>query len=453
MKWVLPIVALLIVRTALAEGESTIYDADPHHLWNRLNETLFLRTAADGKGFGLDELDILYWHSTRHLLEGPSRQKAVDVLDEFISTHGERLVHDPVKRAWLQRDLWELFDWSASPYREADHARASRELQSRLAVVIRRVALTTKEIQSLPDNYERSATEHLPRGLLKTNGDWICVRDQNDARTAPSHVSSLGGRSAFTVHLRVPGGRSADEDYLGSLRAFGRTNHLWVYHTNRFTWMSTNEPVDVLELNLAIPQFPTNTEWALVRRMELIDADGNLQPTRLVESIQLRHYIDFQRAPVRVVTNQNGTVAAVPVPRQDFYEFQFNRRDGGRLREIGKHERGFPFVHFQGKGIDLFEAEMMRSGRNADTGHDSSPVTSVILDTCMQCHSSRGIFSVNSYTRALSASARGPANFAEDVSSHDQTEAIYWKQRQYDWGLLQGLWTVGYGQGTTEAPR
>jgi hypothetical protein len=29
------------------------------------------------------------------------------VLDEFISTHGERLVRDPLKRAWLQRDLWE----------------------------------------------------------------------------------------------------------------------------------------------------------------------------------------------------------------------------------------------------------------------------------------------------------------------------------------------------------
>jgi hypothetical protein len=438
MKWALPIVVLLSVQTGFAED--TIYDPDPHHLWNRLNESLFLRTASDGKRFGLDELDILYWQSTRHLLEGSSQQKGLDVLDEFVSTHGERLVRDPLKRAWLQRDLWELFDWSARGFRNPDQVRASRELQSRLAVLIRRVALTTNEIHSLPDNYAQSATEHLPRGLLQTNGDWLAVRDQNDARTAPSHVLSFAGRSAFTVHLRVPGGRAASGDYLAKLRAFARTNHLWVYQTNRFTWASTNEPADVLELNPAIPQFSTNTDWALVRRMLLIDADGKLQATRLVESIQLRHYLAFT-PPVHVmITNDNGFRVPVQVPQQDFYEFQFNRRDSGKLRELGKTERGFPFVHFQGKGIDAFE---YRSAQERE--RDSSRLTAVLLNTCMQCHSARGIFSVNSYTRALSSSPRAPASLAEDVLGQDKSEAIYWKQRQYDWGLLQGMWSNGAG--------
>lgn len=31
------------------KGENTIYDSDTNHLWNRLNATLFERTAQDGK--------------------------------------------------------------------------------------------------------------------------------------------------------------------------------------------------------------------------------------------------------------------------------------------------------------------------------------------------------------------------------------------------------------------
>jgi hypothetical protein len=104
----------------------------------------------------------------------------------------------------------------------------------------------------------------------------------------------------------------------------------------------------------------------------------------------------------------------------------------------GRQERGFPFVHFRGMGVDPFEME--RFGRNRQPEGDSSGVQEVVLDTCRNCHSARGIFSVNCYTRSLYSSPRAPANLVEDVTDHDQTEAIYWKQRQYDWGLLQGLW-------------
>ena len=70
-----------------SSNTSTIYDPDPGHLWNRLNEALFARTAPDGNQFGLDEPDILYRAGTKHLLTAPSRQRAVQVLDEFIHSH------------------------------------------------------------------------------------------------------------------------------------------------------------------------------------------------------------------------------------------------------------------------------------------------------------------------------------------------------------------------------
>src|ERR1035438_7451123 len=96
-------VALISVCCAKAgppDGD-TIYDPNPNHLWNRLNKTLFERTAPDGKHYGLDQLDILYWGRTTNLLAGISHQQALAVLDEFIKSHGERLIQDPLKKALL----------------------------------------------------------------------------------------------------------------------------------------------------------------------------------------------------------------------------------------------------------------------------------------------------------------------------------------------------------------
>lgn len=85
----------------------------PNPVWNHLNETLFLRIGSDGQGYGLDEPDILYWAQTQNLLVEPSHSGALTALDDFINNRSERLITDPLKRALLQRDLWELFDWSA----------------------------------------------------------------------------------------------------------------------------------------------------------------------------------------------------------------------------------------------------------------------------------------------------------------------------------------------------
>ena len=104
------LVILFLVHLSCAgateHAGSTVYDSDPRHLWNRLNETLFLRGVNNGRKYGLDSLDILFWHRTKHLLVDPSRQPALNVLDEFIIEHGEKQIRDPLKRALLQRDLW-----------------------------------------------------------------------------------------------------------------------------------------------------------------------------------------------------------------------------------------------------------------------------------------------------------------------------------------------------------
>jgi hypothetical protein len=441
------IAVLLFGAIALKASEApdgiTIYDPNPNQLWNRLNATLFERTAPDGKKFGLDELDILYWSSTTNLLAGTSRRKALAILDEFLQTHGEKQIHDPLKRALLQRDLWELFDWSTGYTSSPDGKLARRKLQSRLAMAIRRLALTTNEIAALPDNYARStkiSAPDLPAGLNQTNGDWLSVSDQNDLLTAPTHVGSFRGHSTFQVLVRFPEGRQAAIAYLDQLRRF---EHVWIYETNNFA--TTNEPHEILSLNPNLPLFPTNTEWALVRRMSVIDADGNIQPTPVMENVQMRRYYGFGEPTVEMVTNLNGYVVPVGIPPIKFYEFQMDRRQNGELRELGQNEKDFNFVHFMGMGVDQFEYTP-RNASNEVAVPDSARLQSVTLNTCMTCHSGPGLFSVNSYTRSLSffsESPQRPANLTPLDFDREIKNTIFWKQRQFDWGLLQGTWRQG----------
>ncbi len=437
-----PVLSLILcavnLRGETNQVESTIYDPNPKHLWNRLNETLFMRTAEDGKRYGLDDLDILYWATTKHLLVAPSHQQALAILDEFINRHGEKLIRDPLKRVLLQRDLWELFDWSAESFAYAKDVTAHRELQSRLAVAIRRVALSTNEIASLPDNYTQAeanpALTDLPHDLFQTNGDWVIVHDSNDSLTAPTHVAQFDGHSVFSVALRVPTGRQAAITYLDKLRSFAQFEHVWLYQTNRSSWGSTNSSREILELNPAIPQFPTNTEWALVRRMCVIDTEGRIQPTRITESIQIRRYLETERG--------------IPDPRfstrvvQQFLEFELDKRRDGALRTIGQNEKAFSFVHFMSKGIDLFEPSF-RNTSNDQQPRDSAALQDVHLKTCYTCHFAGGIFSVNSYTRFLSfsTSPERPANLTPFDFGQETMGTIAWKQRQFDWGLLLGLWS------------
>src|SRR5436309_2048584 len=46
----------------------------------------------------------------RLLLEDEPFARCNALLDEFISWHGATLIHEPLKRALLQRDLWAVFD-------------------------------------------------------------------------------------------------------------------------------------------------------------------------------------------------------------------------------------------------------------------------------------------------------------------------------------------------------
>src|SRR2546429_1665788 len=99
------------------------------------------------------EPDPLRGMQTKILLINPSNRQTVTVLDDFLSTHGERAINDPLKRAILQRDLWAIFDWSTQPQFSSPE---KFSLQNKLALVIKRLPLSPEDIARLPNSYKQA---------------------------------------------------------------------------------------------------------------------------------------------------------------------------------------------------------------------------------------------------------------------------------------------------------
>lgn len=135
---------------------AAIFDSDPNHIWNRTHNCLFVRESADGTDYGADALEPLLWPSTQYLLTGDSHRRALTCLDEFLRSHAERIVQDPLKRAIFQHDLWAVFDWASAG---DDLPEQRRELETRLAEAMRRVAITPEQARMLPDTYSSGSLQ------------------------------------------------------------------------------------------------------------------------------------------------------------------------------------------------------------------------------------------------------------------------------------------------------
>ena len=270
---------MLLSSNSMPASETwKLYDPDPNHVWNRLYRSLFGRTGSDGREYGYDELEPLLWPSTKYLLTSPANQQAIKILDEFLSTHAERKIRDPLKRAILQRDLWAVFDWTAG---QPTDTREKLDLQIKLVAVMKRLALSPDEIATLPDTYKAAvhsrtfATGYdsnkpqqpfLPPDLFDPKGGWVSL----SARAGPVarvHIDVFSGRSVFSIFVHLPEGREATLNYLRRLSALPQQR---LPDPSGFGF--------ILDPNL--PQFPAGTQLALVREMILIDSQGNLTADR-----------------------------------------------------------------------------------------------------------------------------------------------------------------------------
>jgi hypothetical protein len=427
---------LLVSENAKVAETWTVYDANPNHIWNRLYRTFYRRESRDGYEYGYDELDPLLWIRTKYLLSDPANRQALTVLDEFLSTHGEKAINDPLKRAILQRDLWAIFDWTTECLeclkQSANTSAAKLDLQTKLVQVIKRLALSQEQITALPDTYKQAVDagvfaksydskkreqSFLPPDLFDPNGPWVALSIRGGDLVAPGHVRAFSGRSVFLILMRLPGGRAATLDYLKTLASV------------RNPWLLDPETQRPLP-NPDLPQFPTGTQLALVRPMVLVDANGEFRPTKIIEDVQIRvHRTIPSFIPKGLDLGRNEARAAL-----DVYEFKltrmklFARQDGG-LHSLIKTDTEFPL--FRSHDIDLFEENLDSINR----------MLRVSLEACASCHFRPGVHSILSRGRLESVAIPENSELLPSWDSNYEADGTkWWKRRQFSWGLLQGLW-------------
>jgi hypothetical protein len=415
----------------ISAGPVTIYDPDSSHIWNRLHATFFVREDLPETALLPDALDPPFWYHTTYLLTQPSHKNALRVLDEFLQTHAENLIRDPVKRALLQRDLWAVFDWSVGRAPGFDDEK--RELQGRLAEVLRRLALTPEQIGALPDNYAQAVAsgefakeydpEHrdrvfLPPDLFGPQGSWVELQGLGKPLpVAEQHDSFFSGRSSFLVFLRLPGGRKATFDYLKTL---------W---NSPISLVPHFSPLQDEAPNPDLPQLPAGTQVALIRQMTLFDNQGKLTATPITESVQIRVYRSVTPSTAPAV----GIDQMITKSGQDFYAIRLSRpllfanRSGG-LKAARPDERDFTL--FGGGGPD-----------------EGSPSHYAVLATyhpvvkaCVMCHREAGLQSLRTLERLQKPNPMQQELAADAFAPRwwQDARVLSWKQSQNDWRLLSG---------------
>ena len=417
-------------RFVVSDAPPLLYAPDPEHLWNRIDRHFRIRAASDGTLHGADAVDPLLWRQTRYLLEGESHAVALKLLDEFLATAGERLVTDAMRRALLQRDLWAVFDWSISHFES--HAAARGELARRLGPVIRRLGLTREQLPLLaydlgkagpkmldtyaaavkaarfPTHYDPADRQRafLPPDLLVEDGPWVPIH----GGTPLAQHSDEMSRSWFGAFLKLPGGRAATLAYLRML--WDAPQPFVVDPVGSFGGETRTMIAPALRV------VPPGTQVALVRRMLMVDAQGVIRFSNIVESLQIRVFRATEPLPQHLRNSGSAN-------DQDFFEFVLDRAalvsdPAAALHAVTPAEKAF--LTFSSKGIDPFE--------RGTVPRPGSP-----LETCRSCHGEAGLASILSARRLFK-----PYTFADRSGTAADWSAAFWKTQRADWGYLRAVW-------------
>ncbi len=373
-----------------------------------IHTLIFGRTDPAGNSFP-HMVDPPLWDDTRYLLEAPSHHQFIRALDELLATNGVRVdpALDPRARALIQHALWQVFDWTT----QDDHSFIDERiaLRKKLAAAIRHVALTREEIDALPANLLSTDNPGSPPNVLDEASGWLSVGIAGSTPVGEAHVRAFRARSAFGVFVHHPEGIPAAKAYLERLAAAP-------YPPTR---ESDTGGFYAFE---SVPHFPVGTRLALVRRMMLIDRNGQIVASPITQSVQIRTFLKIEPKV------QPGHV------KMEEFVLDRNRYLAGETpawHAVTLDDREPPT--FMVHGIDPFE----QSGR--EPAREYRPPGSP-LATCIACHSDPGAASMLSHTRLFSQQvANGPK--LEDLSMEREIEITKARKKQEaSWGLLRGHW-------------
>lgn len=439
-------------ETLQQDHSTTIFDADPQHLWNRIHATFFVRTGPDDKVYGVDHLEPPLWRDSKHLFQETTAKLVDDLLRELIRSHDDRCFRDPLKRAILQRDLWLVASWRAT----FPDAKSSETLRL-LAKAIGHLALTSDEITKLPDNYadaiksrkfptaidpERLSAGYLPADLLDPQGAWVCV-GRTDNPTAPGHLirtSTPFENSVFFVFVKHAEGRDAGLAFLKKLME--QEKPLLMEEID-----STRDGLRTPRLNLDAPQLPVGSQLVLVRRMMLIDHRRQLVASPVTESVQIRE-ITTQAKPDSV-TEEDLKLAT---KRRADFKFELSRAalfrgEAGGLQDVS--DKLDLKTGFLGAETDPFlETSRLDTQENRlKAWRDSLLNFGTNRESCAQCHPSATTYGTLSLQRMWSfqespeeTRAMAPMFPIAPMERQEVDQrTIRWKEKQPEWLHLQEL--------------
>ena len=367
-----------------------VYDANSGHLWNRLFAALYTRPRflpeKDGQPAitrleGGDVIEFLAWGKTKYWSEKSAFKKLIPLLDEFLAKDGSKLTSDNVKRAIFQHDLWATYDHLVHQniLRTGTlETRKRREvLCKKLANCLQQLALSSAEIQKLPDTFALAVKsgafvpEHnldaernyLPYGLLTKPDEWVetdfyqpNLHEDLSDRFVTLHTRSFLGRSYFRIFYRFPEGRQQLESYLKDLDASG------------VNWKQSAQN-GFISLNKDAPALPVGTEVVLLHLMMTLDDQLRPVPTTIVEAMQFRVFLNIDGS------DKPDTNTGVGINVLDY-----------------RMKRHLMFDNFKAGGLEREPEELPQyrvaiSGPNSpDWGFDGRKV---LFQQCVDCHMSR----------------------------------------------------------------
>jgi hypothetical protein len=373
--------------------EANLYDADPGHVANRLYRALY-------SWKGDQEATPSHWPRQKVTYDSASLKS---LLDELLQLNVAKEFPDPVKRVFLQRDLWMAFDWLAQ--QPAVAGGENPVIQRKLARGIEHLALPLAQLRQLPDNYEEQLgsdaypiefdhgapnTPYLPAGLFARTGSWIMVGDRDTRGVLTmQHLDFFRGHNAYMVFVRLPAGRAATIGYLNKLTTAAMSHS-------------------------KLPLLPEGSQMALLSQVMAVDDKGMPFPTTITENVQIRVY----RKPKDSLTKAEDA--------QSLFEFRLDRaalfaHKAVTLRPVGAKDTDWESINYLGQ-------------KKGDSDNKA-----MIMSSCFDCHNEPGAESFKTFSEMRAAGSQ-IRQMTLSSRSQEVGRTVTWKKHQLDFQLLREFW-------------
>jgi hypothetical protein len=276
-----------------------IYSPDPKDSWNRIFNLLFTRTLKvrlskefpEGAPFtALSGPDIpfasplyvsarvfdrfedgdraieplypsFFSGGPQQLFKEPNYTNLANALTDALN---ESAMRSPVARALMQTDAWAAYDVLYRTYQGVDEFAARKDrLLKLLAQFIRKIALSPEEIKQVPQNCAAGGRKHQIPEFFEPASGWI----EYELMPLRLHDEAVAFRREARLFAKPIATPSDKTRFLQSLRAF-----------------TVNHPHE--------QKVPDNLEAvALVIENLLIDAQGEVVASPLIQDVQIRKFI------------------------------------------------------------------------------------------------------------------------------------------------------------------